>query len=88
MSWPTDVKHLRKTLVDVTVFVGRAADAHGLAGWRQRRHLIRKTNRLHARVRTAKLYHLLPDRVEVLLSRARALVAKAKESHGLLPLRK
>ncbi len=60
-------------------------DAVVLSGWRQGRHLMRKTRKLHARVRTARQYRRHPDRVEEFLSHARSVVSKAEETHGLLP---
>ncbi len=85
MRWPTDVRLLRESLDKAVIHIGRAAAAHGIPGWRQSSHLMRKTNRLHARVRTARQYRRHPDLVEEWLAHARSVVSKAEETHGLLP---
>ncbi len=85
VHYPTDVNLLMDAMRCLVRATGRAASEHGVAGWRQWRHLTQSVKRLFNQVRSTR--RARPERVEAYLERCRYLVERAQVTLPDLALR-
>lgn len=77
---PNDLGMLRNSLECLVREASKAAQAHGLAGWRKHAEISKKDRSLHNRVRTAKSYRRQHAKVREFLSHAEHVAAKAADT--------
>ena len=85
VHYPTDVNLLWDAIRCLVRVTGRAASEHGVAGWRQWRHLTRSVKRLFNRVRSTR--RARPEHVEAYLECCRDLVERVQATLPELALR-
>ena len=85
VHYPTDVNLLWDAIRCLVRVTGRAASEHGVAGWRQWRHLTRSVKRLFNQVRSTR--RARPEHVEAYLECCRDLVERAQVTLPELALR-
>ena len=85
VHYPTDVNLLMDAMRCLVRATGRAAREHGVAGWRQWRHLTGSVKILFNQVRSTR--RARPERVEAYLERCRYLVERAQATLADLALR-
>ena len=85
VHYPTDVNLLMDAMRCLVRATGRAASEHGVAGWRQWRHLTGSVKILFNQVRSTR--RARPERVEAYLERCRYLVERAQATLADLALR-
>ena len=85
VHYPTDVNLLWDAMRCLVRATGRAASEHGVAGWRQWRHLTMSVKMLFNQVRSTR--RARPEQVEAYLERCRDLVERAQATLPDLALR-
>ena len=78
VHYPTDVNLLWDAVRCLVRETARAAEQHGLRGWRQWRYLTREVRNLFNRVRSTRRAKRHPERVEAYVARCRELVERAE----------